>query len=55
MVLELGSFRIILIDSLLVYQNNNYLQVCLEKCIYKIVNTQMVDNLGDNLFESNES
>ena len=55
MVLELGSFRIILIDSLLVYQNNNYLQVCLEKCIYKIVNTQMVDNPGDNLFESNES
>ena len=39
------------IDSLLVYENKNYLQVYLDNCVYKIVNRQMADYLDENLFE----
>ena len=44
------SFTIIYIDPLLVYQNKY-----LDDCAHKIVNTQMVDYFGDNLFESDEN
>ena len=41
-------------DSLLVYDNKFYLQVYLDNCAYKIVDKQMTDYLGDNLFETND-
>ena len=50
--IEFESFTIISIDSLLVYENIYYLQVYLDKCAYKIVNTQVEDYLDDNPFES---
>ena len=49
------SFTIISIDFLLVYQNKYYLQVYLDNCVYKIVNTQMIHYLDDNLFESDKN
>ena len=49
---ECGSFSVISFDSLLVYENNYYLQVCLDNCTYKIVNKQMTDYLDENLFEA---
>ena len=48
---ECESCSIISIDSLLVYENKYYLQVYLDNCTYKIVNTQRIDYLDDNLFE----
>ena len=39
---ECKSFTIISIDSLLVDENKYYLQVYLDNCAYKIVNTEMV-------------
>ena len=39
------SFTVISIDSLLVYKNKYYLQVYLDNCAYKIVNTEMEDYL----------
>ena len=41
------SFTVISI----VYKNKYYLQVYLDNCDYKIVNKQMTDYLGKNLFE----
>ena len=38
----------------LVYENKYYLEVYLDNFDYKIVNTEMLDYLGDNLFEINE-
>ena len=38
-------------DSLLVYENEYYLQVYLDNCAYKIVNKQMIDYLDENVFE----
>ena len=52
---ECKSFRIISIDSLLVYENKYYLQVYLDYCAYKMVSTKMIDYLDDNLFESDEN
>ena len=49
---ECEYFAIISIDSLLVYENKYYLQVYLGHCTYKIVNTEIIDYLDDNLFES---
>ena len=49
---ECESFAIIYIDSLLVYENKYYLQVYLDSCTYKIVNTEMTDYLDDNIFET---
>ena len=49
---ECEFFTIISIDSLLVYDSKCYLQVYLDNCAYKIVNTQMVHYLGDNYFKS---
>ena len=36
------SFTIISIDFLLVYENKYYLQVYVENCVYKIVNTEIL-------------
>ena len=47
---EYESFAIIPTNSLLTYENKYYLQVYLENCVYKIVNTEMVDYLDKSLF-----
>ena len=52
---ECESFTIVSIDSLLVYESKYYLQVYLDNCAYKIVTTQMLDYLDDNLFETDEN
>ena len=39
-------------NILLVNENKYYLQVYLDDCAYKIVNTQMLGYLDDSLFES---
>ena len=49
--IECKSFTVILIDSLHVYENKYYLQVCLDNCASKIVNKQMTDYIDDDLFE----
>ena len=49
---ECETFTVISIDSILVYENKYKLEVYLDSCAYKIVNTQMADYLGDSLFES---
>ena len=48
------SFTVISIASLLVYHNIYYLQVYLDNCTYRIVDNQMIDDLDDNLFETDE-
>ena len=45
------SFRVISIDSLLVYENKYYLQIHLDNFVYKTVNKQMTVYLDENLFE----
>ena len=45
------SFAIISIDYLLVYESKYYLQVYLDNCTYKVVNTQMIGYLDGNFFE----
>ena len=45
---ECESFKVISTDSLFFH-----LQVYLENCAYKIVNKQIIDNLGEHFFESN--
>ena len=40
---ECESFTVFSIDSLLVYENKYCLEVCLNKCAYKIVSKQMTD------------
>ena len=52
---ECEYFTIISIDSLLVYENKFYLQVYLDNCAYKILNTQMKDYLDDNLFKPDKN
>ena len=49
--IECESFKVISIDSLLVYNKKYYLQVYLDNCAYKIVNKQMTGYLDENLFE----
>ena len=49
--IECESFTVILIDSLLVYENKYYLQVYLDNCAYKIADKQITDSLDHNLFE----
>ena len=49
---ECESFKVIYIESLLVYESRHYLQVHLDNS--KIVSTQMIDYLDQNLFESNK-
>ena len=45
------SFTTICIGSLLVHENKYYLQVYLDICVDKIVNTEMVDYLEYNIFD----
>ena len=49
--IEWESFTVIFVDSLLIYENEYYLQVYLENCVYKIVSRQMTDYLNGNVFE----
>ena len=49
------SFTIIFIDSVLVYESKYYLTVYVQHCAYKSLNTQIVDYMGDNLFESDKN
>ena len=49
---ECESFRIVSIDSLLVYESKYYMEVYLDKYVYTITSKQMVDSLADNLFEN---
>ena len=49
--IECESFTVISIDSLHVYENKCYLQVCLDNCAPKIANKKMTDYLDDDLFE----
>ena len=51
---ECETFTLISFYSLLVYENKYYLQIYLDNCAYKIVNTQIKDHLDDNLFESDK-
>ena len=48
---ECESFAIAYIDSLLGYENKYFLQIYLDNCVYKIIDTQMTDYLDDYLFE----
>ena len=43
--IEYESFTVISIDYLPVYESKYYLQVCLDNCVYNIVNRQMADYL----------
>ena len=43
----------IFIDSLVAYEKKCLLQVYLDNCAYKTVNTEMVGYLDDNLLELN--
>ena len=52
---ECESFTAISIDSLLVYENQYYLQVYLDNCVYKIIDKQMADYLDDNHFKIDEN
>ena len=49
--IECGSFTVISIDSLFVYEKKYYLQVYLDNCSYKVANRQMRDYLDDKRFE----
>ena len=49
--IECESFTVISIYSLLVCDKKYYLQVYLDNYAYKIVNKQMTDYLGGNLFK----
>ena len=52
--LRLQYFTVISIGSSLVYKNKYFLQLYLDNCAYKIVDKQMIDYLGDNLFETDK-
>ena len=52
--IEFESFTIISIYLLHVCDNKYYLEVYLDICVYKIVNTKTKDYLDDNLFESDK-
>ena len=52
---EYKSFAVICIGSLLFYENKYYLQIYLDDRAYKIIDTQMIDYLDDNLFESDRN
>ena len=49
--IEFESFKVISIDSSLVYENKYYLQVYVDHGAYKIAKKQMADYLDDNLLE----
>ena len=45
---------LLILDSLILYDSKYYLQVYLGNRSYKIVDNQMIDYFGDNLFESDQ-
>ena len=45
------SFRVISVNSLLLYKNKYYLQIYLDNYSYKIANKKMTDYLDDGFFE----
>ena len=49
--IECESFRVVCIDSLILYEKKYLLQVYLDNCAYKIANKQMIDYPDENLFE----
>ena len=49
--IECESFIGICIDFLLVYDKDYYLELYLDNFAYKVVNKQMTDYLGENLFK----
>ena len=51
---ECESFTIISVNFLLFYENKYYLLRYLDNCDYKIVNTEIVDYLDGNFFESDQ-
>ena len=51
---ECESYTNISIDLLLVYEKKYYLQIYLDSCVCKLVNTQKVDYLDGNLFETDK-
>ena len=51
---ECGSSTVICIGYLLIHDSKRYLQAYLGNCVYKIVNTQLIDYLGDSLFKSDK-
>ena len=46
---------VISIDSLVVYENKYYLRVCLNNRAYKIIDNGLIDDLDDNLFETDQN
>ena len=48
-------FTVFSIDSLLLYEKKYYLQVYLDNCAYKIVNTELIDYHEDKLSKSDEN
>ena len=51
---ECESYTNISVDLLLVYEKKYYLQIYLDNCVCKLVNTQKVDYLDGNLFETDK-
>ena len=52
---EYKSFAIICIGILLFYEKKYYLKIHLDDHAYKTIDTQMIDFLHDNLFESDRN
>ena len=52
--LKWKSFTIISINFLVANENNYCLEVYLGNWAYKLVDKQVIDNLADNSFESDE-
>ena len=52
---EYKSFAIICIGFLLFYEKKYYLKIHLDDHAYKTIDTQMIDFLHDNLFESDRN
>ena len=49
---EYEFFAIISINSFLVYENKNFLQQCLDRFAYEIVDKQMIYYLYEQIFDS---
>ena len=52
--IECEFFKVISIDSLVVYEKSCYLQLYLNNCAYKVVDKWMIDCLDNNSFETDE-
>ena len=53
--IECKYFAAISFNSLCFYENKYNLQVYLDDCVYKIVDKQMIDFLGENPFETDKN